>query len=206
MKKLTKLTMMAVAPVAMMATTAPATAGTDEYIGELMLVGYNFCPRASADAAGQLLPIAQNTALFSLYGTTFGGDGRTTFGLPDLRGRTAIGQGNGPGLTPRQVGQKGGAETVTLVASQIPAHSHTGQVRAENSAVADTGNPGGHAIGRTTTPIYSTTATPVSGGALHPGTLHIDVSGGGNQSHPNMQPYLVMRYCVVLQGTFPSRN
>ena len=206
MKNLSKIAVLAAAPVALMSTTAPATAGTDEYIGELMLVGYSFCPRASTDAAGQLLPIAQYSALFSLYGTTFGGDGRTTFGLPDLRGRTAIGQGNGPGLTPRQVGQKSGAETVTLISSQIPAHSHTGQVRSENTAPADTGNAAGNALGRTTTAIYSDTAAPSAAGALHSGTLHIDVSGGGNQSHPNMQPYLVMRYCVVLQGTFPSRN
>ncbi|MXO83896.1 phage tail protein [Altererythrobacter aestiaquae] len=189
-----------------MSIASPASAGTDEYIGELMLVGYTFCPRASTDAAGQLLAISSNSALFSLYGTNFGGDGRTTFALPDLRGRTAIGQGNGPGLTPRNIGQRSGFETVTLTAAQIPSHSHTGQVRAENTAVADTGNPAGNAIGRTTTPIYSDTAVPVAGGALHPGTLHIDVSGGGNQSHQNMQPFLVMRYCVVLQGIFPSRN
>ncbi len=206
MKKLTKIAVMAAAPAALMSTAAPATAGTDEYIGELMLVGYTFCPRASTDAAGQLLPIAQNTALFSLYGTTFGGDGRTTMGLPDLRGRTAVGQGNGPGLTPRPMGQKSGAERVTLNATEIPSHSHTGEVRAENSANADTGNPKDNAIGRTTTAIYSNTATPTANGALHPDTLHIDVSGGGNQSHANMQPFQVMRYCVVLQGQYPSRN
>ncbi|MXO90564.1 phage tail protein [Pontixanthobacter aquaemixtae] len=206
MKNLAKLAMISAAPAALMATATPAAAGTDEYIGEVMLVGYNFCPRSSTEAAGQLLPISQYSALFSLYGTTYGGDGRTTMGLPDLRGRTVIGQGTGPGLTTRPLGQRSGAEEVTLITSQIPAHSHTGQVRAEHTAQADTGNPSGNAIGRTTTPIYSDTATPASTGALHSGTLHIDVSGGGNQAHPNMQPYLAMRYCVVLEGVYPSRN
>ncbi|MXO90563.1 phage tail protein [Altererythrobacter aquaemixtae] len=189
-----------------MGVSAPASAGPNDYLGELSLTGYTFCPRGTYDAAGQLLPINSNQALFSLYGTTYGGDGRTTFALPDLRGRTVVGQGTGAGLTPRPLGQRSGTETVTLNSTQIPAHSHTGQVRAEHTAQADTGNPSGNAIGRTTTPIYSDTATPASTGALHPGTLHIDVSGGGNQSHPNMQPYLVMRYCVASVGVFPSRN
>ncbi|MXO83895.1 phage tail protein [Altererythrobacter aestiaquae] len=201
-----KYTAIAAMSLAVTGVSAPASAGPNDYLGELSLVGYTFCPRGTFGADGQLLPIAQWTALFSLYGTQFGGDGRTTFGLPDLRGRTAIGQGNGPGLTPRNVGQKSGTETVTLTAAQIPSHSHTGQVRAENTANADTGNPAGNAIGRTTTPIYSDTAVPVAGGALHPGTLHIDVSGGGNQSHQNMQPFQVMRYCVANTGVYPSRN
>lgn len=103
----------------------PSRNGQDEYIGELMLVGYNFCPRASIDARGQLLSIAQNTALFSLYGTTFGGDGRTTFGVPDLQGRTAIGDGQGPGLSNRLLGQKGGSEQNFMNVSQMPSHTHT---------------------------------------------------------------------------------
>ena len=206
MKRLMKYAAVAAVPVVMMGASAPVSAGPNDYLGELSLNGYSFCPRGTVGADGQLLPINQNQALFSLYGTTFGGDGRTTFGIPDLRGRTVIGVGNGPGLTPRQMGQKSGAETVTLNTTQIPSHSHTGQVRSENTAPADTGNAAGNALGRTTTAIYSDTAAPSAAGALHPGTLNIDVSGGGNQSHPNMQPFLVMRYCVATVGVFPSRN
>ncbi len=206
MKKLIKYAALSAIPATMLGVSAPASAGPNDYLGEVSLVGYTFCPRGTFGAEGQLLPISQWQALFSLYGTQFGGDGRTTFGLPDLRGRTVVGFGNGPGLTPRIMGQKGGAEQVTLTPGELPGHSHTGEVRAENTANADTGNPKDNAIGRTTTPIYSDTATPTANGALHPDTLHIDVSGGGNQPHFNMQPFQVLRYCVANTGVFPSRN
>ncbi|MXO56714.1 phage tail protein [Altererythrobacter gangjinensis] len=188
-----------------MATTAPVSAGTDAYIGEVMLVGFNFCPRSSASADGQLLAISSNTALFSLLGTIYGGDGRTTFALPDLRGRAAISEGQGPGLSSYRIGERGGQERTTLTIAQMPSHNHTGQVRAESSVIADTGNPAGNAIARSTQLIYSDAAAPTAAGAFHPDTLVINNNGGG-QSSNNMQPYLAMRYCVVTQGIFPSRS
>src|SRR5262249_11757094 len=113
-----------------------ARAGNEPFLGELMLTGYNFCPQGWAAANGQLLPINQNQALFSLLGTYFGGNGQTTFALPDLRGRTAIGVGQGPGLTDRVVGEQGGAETVTLSTAEMPAHTHAafGSTLAGNTA------------------------------------------------------------------------
>ncbi len=112
-----------------LSTITPAYAGSDPYVGEIMLVGYTFCPRGTVEANGQLLPISQNTALFSLYGTTYGGDGRTSFGLPDLRGRTVIHNGHGPGLSNRQIGRRGGSETNMLNFKQMPASAHTGDVQ-----------------------------------------------------------------------------
>ncbi|MXO56715.1 phage tail protein [Altererythrobacter gangjinensis] len=188
-----------------MATPAPVSAGADTYLGEVMLVGFNFCPRGYTGAEGQLLSISQFQALFSLYGTFYGGDGRTTFAMPDLRGRAAISEGQGPGLSPYRIGNRGGQERTTLTIAQMPSHNHTGQVRAESSVIADTGNPAGNAIARSTQLIYSDAAAPTAAGAFHPDTLVINNNGGG-QSSNNMQPYLAMRYCVAIQGIFPSRS
>ena len=205
MKNILKIAALAAAPAALLSAPTPAAAGTDEYIGELMLVGYNFCPRASAEAAGQLLAISSNTALFSLYGTIYGGDGRTTFALPDLRGRSAIGQGTGPGLPTIAQGTRGGSTSFTLNVTQMPSHNHTGEVRSENAVQSDTGNPAGNAIARSTLTIYSNNSPPTAAGAMHPGTLFIN-NNGGNQPVNKRSPYLGMRYCVVTQGIFPSRN
>ena len=205
MKRLAKLAVIASAPAALMSTATPASAGVDEYLGELMLVGYNFCPRGSFEANGALLPIASWQALFSLYGTTFGGDGRTSFGLPDLRGRSPIGQGSGPGLPPVQWGERSGSTSFTLNVTQMPSHNHTGEVRSENAVQADTGNPAGNAIARSTLTIYSNNSPPTAAGAMHPGTLFIN-NTGGNQPVDKRSPYLGMRYCVVNSGIYPSRN
>lgn len=185
------------------ATPDPAAAGPDPYIGDIVSVGFNFCPRGWASAEGQLLPIASNTALFSLIGTTYGGDGRTSFGLPDLRGRIAASQGSGPGLTPRSQGSMIGAEGVTLSAGQLPAHSHA--VNA-NNLDGDKGGPGGKVLA----------AAPPSGTGSEtiysdqPATRQISAemiaTTGGSASFNVEDPYLVMQYCIALEGLYPSRN
>jgi len=174
------------------------SAGTDPLIGEIMWVGYNFCPRGWADASGQLLSISQYSALFSLYGTMYGGDGRTTFGLPDLRGRVPIGQGTGPGLTNRREGQKLGTETETLTAQQMPQHNHL--INASQGATDN--DPSGSVMGGPgRTRIYdapTVTSTTMASDAV--------TNTGGSQNHNNIQPSLVLRACVALTGVFPSRN
>ncbi len=164
-------------------TTKPALA-QEAFIGEIRLVGYTFCPRGWTEADGQLLNISQYSALFSLYGTTYGGDGRTTFGLPDLRSRVPMHVGQGAGLSSYALGQKGGAETVTLTTNQIPSHSHT---IVELTAATGTANGSRARTG---------------GGEQDTATS----ATGGSQSHENRPPYLVLRYCVALEGVYPSRN
>ncbi|KLE36034.1 hypothetical protein AAW00_02085 [Aurantiacibacter luteus] len=190
----------------MLVPAAPASAQADEpLLGQLMLVGYNFCPRGWAQASGQLLPISQNSALFSLLGTTYGGNGTSNFQLPDLRGRAAIGIGQGPGLADRVLGELGGVETVTLSLAQLPSHTHVGGVRAFPS-VATTTDPAGNylaqAAGGNLAYAASTTA-PTN--FMNPET--VSVSGaGGSQAHSNLSPYLTLKWCIALQGIFPSRN
>lgn len=178
---------------------APLPARAQEpFIGQLMLTGATFCPRGWANAEGQLLSIAQNTALFSLLGTTYGGDGQTTFALPDLRGRAPIHQGQGPGLTNRTLGEQGGAETVTLLPSEMPAHAHS---LLGSSAAADAASPTGAALAtKQRTTLYRAGATPDT--ALHGASIAV---AGGSQPHENMSPYLVMQWCIALEGIFPSR-
>ncbi|MBG0794542.1 phage tail protein [Methylocystis sp. H62] len=185
--------------VATFASISPAAAQAEPFLGQLMLTGATFCPRNWAQADGQLLSISQNTALFSLYGTTYGGNGSTTFALPDLRGRAPIHQGTGPGLSNYVEGQVGGRENFTITTSQMPAHNHG--VQATN-ATADKGGPDGRYLG---------------GGVGSDDTYHdgppnrvmagdmIQPSGGG-QPVSQRGPYLTMMWCVALQGIFPSRN
>ena len=180
-----------------------ASAGTDAYIGEVYMTGYTFCPRGTASAEGQLLAISQNTALFSLYGTTFGGDGRTTFGLPDLRGRSPMGQGSGPGLTPRLVGQKFGTETNTMTIAEMPSHAHPAGIRSVNKA-PDSNDPRGNAFTITPDNNFKTNITPTAR-FMHANTVLIQ-NTGGNLPQNNIHPVSVMRYCVVLTGIFPSRS
>jgi len=168
---------------------------SEPFMGEIRMFGFNFAPRGWAKCEGQLLPISSNTALFSLLGTTFGGDGRTTFGLPDLRGRAAIGDGSGPGLTPRSWGAKGGQETVTLTAQQIPSHTHQLHAAAE---AANESKPGGNELASGT--FYHAAATDAPMAASSIGNT------GGSQSHTNMQPWLAMNYCIATTGIYPSRN
>ena len=195
-------------PIALAFGLASPAAAQEKFLGEIMFVGYNFCPNTTASAEGQLLAISSNTALFSLYGTTFGGDGRTSFGLPDLRGRAPMGLGNGPGLTPRSLGQKGGVEYVTLNVTQMPSHNH---LLAVDNDGGDKRRPANDYLSYSTLTeglppeqvekMYATAPTPNT--YLDTGSL---TNTGGGQLHENMQPFTVMRYCVVMQGVFPSRS
>jgi microcystin-dependent protein len=195
MKKILPLILAALSATA---TVPQAQAGDQPFIGEVQWFAGNFAPRGWALCDGQLLPISSNTALFSILGTTYGGDGRTTFALPDVRGRVLIGTGQGPGLTNRPLGQKSGQENVTLTAQQIPAHSHP---LTASSGAANATTPAGTVLaspGRTR--IYDSGGPNVS-----MSTASIDPTGGG-QAHPNMQPSLVLNCIIALQGIFPSRN
>lgn len=166
------------------------------------MVGWNFAARGFALFDGQILSISQNTALFSLLGTFYGGDGRTTFALPDLRGRVPMHMGNGPGLTDRRIGERSGVETVTLTINQIPQHNHNPRLQAENIA-GNTDDPTGNMLAKAPKsyrPQFRSNDVAMNSAAV----VSNDVGGG--QSHNNMQPYLVMNYQMALVGLFPSRN
>jgi microcystin-dependent protein len=166
---------------------------SEPFIGEISMCGLNFAPRGWAFCDGSLLAISSNTALFSILGTIYGGDGRTTFALPDLRGRVPIQQGNGPGLSSRRLGERGGAETHTLTAADIPQHNH--------GAFVSNGN------GTSQLPTNSTIATfnNTSLDNSNLTTLNNMVSNaGGGQSHNNMQPISVVSFIIALTGVFPS--
>jgi microcystin-dependent protein len=167
---------------------------SEPFLGEIKLLPFNFAPRGYAFCAGQILPIAQNTALFSLLGTTFGGNGQTTFALPDLRGRVPVSSGQGPGLSNYDLGEVTGTETVTLTSNQMPAHNHL--VNANNAA-ADATRPGNNYPG---TSAYSTTN---GGNTMNPAVI---AQAGGSQPFSNVQPLLVLNFCIALEGIFPSRN
>lgn len=166
------------------------------FIAQIMMFGGNFAPRGWAFCHGQLLPIAQNTALFSILGTTYGGDGRTTFALPDMRGRVNVSPGNGPGLSNYAWGQKGGTETNRLNITQMPQHNHHFLVPTSNAA-GDESTPG--ALGAT--PIYAEEASPGQslGGAS-------TVNTGSGQPVNNIAPICTLNYIIALVGTFPSRS
>ncbi|MEL6428343.1 MAG: tail fiber protein [Planctomycetota bacterium] len=171
----------------------------EPFIGQIMLFAGNFAPRGWAKCDGQLLDITSHSALFSILGTTYGGDGRTTFGLPDLRGRTPMHEGHGPGLSNRNLGQKGGEETVTLTVNQIPAHGHDVRCfEAQGSLGTPRGNfPAGDRAGADD--VYSASSDQTMNSGM------IAQSGGG-AAHDNMQPFLALNYCIALTGIFPSRN
>jgi microcystin-dependent protein len=168
---------------------------SEPFIGQIQPFGFNFAPRGWAFCNGQLLPIAQNTALFSLLGTTYGGDGRTTFGLPDLRGRAALHYGQGPGLSDRRLGQRSGTETNTLQVANLAAHTHKAQV---SSALGNTDVATGHYLAQTPEDNYHSTTDGSMGGT--------SASTGNNQAVNNMQPYLTINVCIALTGIFPSRS
>lgn len=204
MNKFSKLVILAAAPAALLTSAAPAFAGTEAYIGEISLFGNNFCPRGTSEAAGQILSISSNTALFSLFGTTFGGNGTTTFALPDLRGRAPIGRGTGTGLSSIALGEAGGAEMVTLSVANMPMHSHTAELRGENAVVADKANPNNATLALAAANIYSKTNAPNPAVKLSDGSVFIQNSGG-SQAFNNRSPYLGMLYCVATTGIYPSR-
>lgn len=171
----------------------------DPFVAEIRIFGFTFAPKGWAMCNGQILPISQNTALFSLLGTRYGGNGTSTFGLPTLQGSAAICAGAGPGLTEHYEGDTGGEQTVTLITSEIPAHIH--QVGCDSGAGGESSPSSGMwaATGRGRPSSYSSDApnTPMSGQAVEP--------TGGSQPHNNMPPYLTLNFCIALQGVFPSR-
>jgi microcystin-dependent protein len=172
---------------------------SEPFIAEIRIFAGNFAPRGWAFCNGQLLPIAQNTALFSLIGTTYGGDGRTTTALPDLQGRAPMHPGTGPGLTNKQLGQAGGVDTVTLTESQMPGHNH---IPNGTTAVNNSENPGGNTWGQHNTD-NAYRETTVFNAPMHPDA--IGTSGGG-LPHNNRQPYLTLNFIIALIGIYPSRS
>jgi microcystin-dependent protein len=173
------------------------------YIAEIRMFAGNFAPRGWAFCAGQLLSIASNTALFSLLGTTFGGNGTTTFGLPDLRGRVAVGPGQGPGLPNYNLGEMSGETAHTLINAEMPAHNHPAQA-AGNSGAGDSTSPGGNTWASSTARdnVYINAAPD---GPMAANTVTVGIAGG-SQPHNNMQPYTGINYIICMVGIYPSRN
>jgi microcystin-dependent protein len=199
-----RLKTLAIAPILLAAglfSVTPAAATSEPFISEIMTVSFGFCPRFWAEANGQLLPINQNQALFSLLGTQFGGNGTTNFALPDLRGRVVVGDGASPGGSGYTIGQKPGAETVTLTTNQMPAHTHSGTVKAFGTA-GNTQQPVRNTVAASPGNSYTTT-TPSN--FMATGSLNAAVTGGG-QPISIMKPSLVLRQCIAVSGIFPSRN
>ena len=171
----------------------------DPFVGQLLLVGFNFAPTGWAPANGALLRIMQNTALFSLLGTMYGGDGKSTFGLPNLQGAVAIGFGQSPGGQNYFQGESGGTQTVTLISSQTPNHAHAPMCVARPATQT---TPFGNSFAESTAGnIYSTSTSPLT----QMSSLAIS-SFGGNQPHNNMMPYVGLNWIIALQGIFPSRS
>jgi len=170
----------------------------EPFIGEIQIFAGNFAPTGWAFCDGQLLPIASNTALFSLLGTTYGGNGQTTFALPDLRGRVPIHPGQGPGLSPRSLGESAGVENVTLATTEMAAHAHT---LGASSASGSSDSPAGKVAAR------SPAAIPQYAAVANANLAATAIgSAGGSQPHNNMQPYLALTYIIALTGIFPSRS
>ncbi|WP_282940366.1 tail fiber protein [Paenibacillus sp. RC67] len=171
------------------------------FVAEIRIFAGNFAPKGWALCNGQLMPISQNTALFSLLGTNYGGDGKSTFGLPDLQGRVPLGQGNGEGLSDYVIGQSEGSETVTLLSSEMPQHTHNAMSAGASTSGTEPAPQNGVVWANTTTGSAYDTAAPT----LPMSGLSMGVSGG-NQAHNNRQPYLGLTFIIALQGVFPPRS
>ena len=172
---------------------------SDPFIGEIRMFAGNFAPNGWAFCWGQLQSISENDALFALIGTTYGGDGQTTFALPDLRGRIPVGQGQGPGLSNRIVGQQYGTEDVTLLSSQMPAHTHT--LLASGTAATASSPAGAVLAAQSMDAVFISGTAPTA-------VMRADLVApdGGNQAHDNMAPYLCLNFIIALFGIFPSRS
>jgi microcystin-dependent protein len=172
----------------------------DPFVAEIRIFPFNFAPKGWAWCDGQLLPLSQNTALFSLLGTTYGGNGKSNFALPDLQGRAPMHPGQGPGLSLHDLGETGGSETVTLLESEIPAHNH--QVGAQTIPLGGVTTPAGNVLNRPASGnLYDATSpalVAVSDQALGP--------AGGDAPHNNLMPYLTFYFCIALQGVYPPRT
>lgn len=170
---------------------------SEPFVGEIRMFAGNFAPRGWAFCDGQLLAVSQNDALFSLLGTIYGGDGRTTFGLPDMRGRIPLHQGTGPGLSPRRLGSKGGLEQVTLTSNQLPSHNHT--ITASSADDKTDNNPVGRVLAVSGAKIYGEDhALDMNSSAIS--------NTGGSSPHTNLMPALCVNFIVALLGIYPSRN
>jgi microcystin-dependent protein len=172
----------------------------DPFVAEIRIFPFNFAPKGWAFCDGQILPISQNTALFSLLGTTYGGDGKSNFALPNLRGNAPMHPGQGPGLTLHDLGETGGSDTVTLLESEMPSHPHglravvdSGDVSLPQQGAVLAATTGATGYVAPTPPL-----TPMSGSSLAP--------AGNDQPHNNMQPYLTLSFCIALQGVYPPRT
>lgn len=172
----------------------------DPFVAEIRIFPFNFAPSGWAWCDGQLMPLSQNTALFSLLGTTYGGNGKSNFALPNLQGSAPMHPGQGPGLSLHDLGESGGSDTVTLLLSEIPLHTHALNAQAPP---ADTNLPGGHVLARTVgaTPYFPPAGAPLV--AMAPQSLS---PSGGDAPHNNMQPYLTFYFNIALQGVFPPRD
>lgn len=170
------------------------------FVAEIRIFGFNFAPIGWAFCNGQLLPISQNTALFSLLGTTYGGNGVSTFGLPNLQGSAPMHPGQGPGLTNHFPGEVGGSATVALQPSELPSHAHGVNVAATSDAIADRSNAAGNVLAKSADSLYAATGINTT---MHPASTSV---AGASAPHNNMQPYLVLNFCIALQGIFPPRN
>ena len=174
---------------------------SEPFVGEIRMFAGNFAPRGWAFCDGQLLATSQNDALFSLLGTIYGGDGRTTFGLPDLRGRIPIHAGTGPGLSPRRLGAKAGAEKVTLTVNELPSHTH--DLVASNQA-GNQQSPTGQTMARVSAgDLYKTASTVTTQPQMATDALS---NTGGSRSHTNLQPFLCINFIIALFGIYPSRS
>lgn len=171
---------------------------SEPFVGEIRMFAGNFAPRGWAFCDGQLLAVSQNDALFSLLGTIYGGDGRTTFGLPDLRGRIPIHAGHGPGLSERRLGAKGGSENVTLTVNQLASHGHTYNATTDMATVS---SPQNNLIGESPTVAIFTDASPTDQFASSAIS-----NTGGSRSHTNLMPYLCVNFIIALFGIYPSRH
>jgi len=180
------------------------------YLGQIEAFPYNFAPKGWAFCAGQLLSIQQNTALFSLLGTTYGGNGIQTFALPDLRGRVAMGQGSGAGLTPRVIGELFGEQNHTILYTEMPMHTHALNTAANSATTGNVNVPGSTmALANATGTGAAGTVSPFAPTSPGPLLVFSPTAIGtttGSQPHPNTMPYLVMQFCIALQGIFPSRS
>lgn len=171
----------------------------DPFVAEIRIFPFNFPPKGWAWCDGQILPLSQNTALFSLLGTTYGGDGKSNFALPDIQGRAVMAPGQGPGLSLYDLGETGGSETVSLLESEIPSHGHTAMGVASSGSQT---NPVGNAVAQG----GGRSGLAYEGGSPALGNFQQLGPAGGDQPHNNMQPYLTLYFCLALQGVYPPRT
>jgi microcystin-dependent protein len=173
---------------------------SDPFVAEIRMFAGNFAPNGWAQCNGQLMPISQNTALFSLLGTFYGGDGKSTFALPNLEGSAAMHQGQGAGLSERFLGEVAGSETVPLLMTEMPSHAHFAQANADGPTTSNPGNAAWTAVGRSASPPYGPPNNLVP---MNPMALSM---AGSSQPHNNRQPYLVVNFIIAMQGVFPPRS